>query len=52
MPEYKSYPTVKEQRSRMARKRARQEIFEYNRSLGHTIRKERQKARKEAEKKG
>ena len=30
MPEYKTYPTVKDTPNRMSRKRERKEVFQYN----------------------
>ncbi len=48
MPAFKAYPTVKSQRNRKIRKKERREIFEYNKMLLHSQRKDKQKSRKDA----
>ena len=48
MPNYKSYPTVKDTPSRKQRKAKRQAIFMENKLLNNVLRKARRIARKKA----
>ena len=50
MPQYKSYATVKDNPNRMSRKRARREVFQYNKYQAQKDmkkRREEEKAEKE-----